>query len=349
MSKLDKAIRRINKKESKSFIVEDKNFEDIVKIPFPSPKLNWQLYGGLPMERITEIAGEDGSGKTTTALGFCGEAQKMFPGKRALFIDAEHTLDLKWAEKLGVDVEDLLIMSPETQSAEDIFDYIKELVQTEELSVIVLDSLPSLTPDNQIGKSTGDKTYGGISLPLTKFCRDVIKLLKKHKTSLFLINQVREDMDNPYNRFRTPGGKALRHYGALRLFAKKGSMLDSEYKKVSRNTERPVGHLVEIKIMKTKVCLPDRPFCSYTLNFTKGIDIFEDTMKVAIDENIIAQSGAWYRLINPDTGEILKDEEGEEYKFHGKEKLRETLEENPELYDSIKEKVYDRVTKVDDS
>lgn len=339
MSKLDKAIRRINKKEDSKLLVEDKNFEDIVKIPFPSPKLNWQLYGGLPMKRITEIAGEDGSGKTTTALGFCGEAQKMYPEKKALFIDAEHTLDLNWADKLGVNVDELIIMSPETQSAEEILDYIMELIKTEELSVIVLDSLPSLAPANQIGKSTGDKTYGGISLPLTKFCRDVIQLLKKHNTSLFLINQVREDMNNPYNQFRTPGGKALRHYGALRLFAKKGSMLDEDYKKVSRNTERPVGHLVEIKIIKTKVCTPDRPFSAYTLNFQKGIDVFEDTITTALEYNIVVRAGSWYRIINPKTGEVLKDEEGEDYKFQGKANLKEELEENPELYKMI----YDRV------
>lgn len=343
MNELDKAIRNINKESGSKLIKDNVDYEHIEKIPFPSPKINWQLYGGLPMKRITEIAGADGSGKTTTALGFCGEAQKMFPDKKALMVDGEHTLSLEWAEKLGVNTEELLIMQPEEETAEKIFDYVIELVKTEGLSVIVIDSLPSLIPDNQHGKSVGNKTYGGISLPLTKFCRDVIRYLKKYNTSLFLINQVREEMDNPYVNFRTPGGKALKHYGALRIFAKKGSMLDDNYKKVSRNTERPIGHLVELKIVKTKVSKPDRPFSNYTLNFTEGIDIFEDTVNVAEKYDIIIKAGAWYRIINPDTGEILTDDDGEELKYHGKDKLKKRFEEDKELYKEIKEKVNKKV------
>ena len=343
MNELEKAIRSINKKSGTKLIKENIDYEDIEKIPFPSPKINWQLYGGLPLKRITEIAGSDGSGKTTTALAFCGEAQKMFPEKKALYIDAEYTLSLSWAEKLGVNTEELLIMQPEVETAEDIFDYILDLVKTGGLSVIVVDSLPSLIPDNQYDKSVGDKTYGGISLPLTKFCRNVIKELKRHNTSLFLINQIREDMNSMFSTYRTPGGKALKHYGALRLFCKKGSFIDKDYKQVSRNADNPVGHLVELKIKKTKVCLPNRQFASYTLNFSKGIDIFEDTVDVAIQYDIIVRAGAWYRIINPDTGEILKDEDGEELKVQGKESVKEILEKNDELYQRIKKQVNEKV------
>lgn len=346
MSKLDDAIRKINKKAGESLIKEDKDFSDIEKVPFPSPRINWQLYGGLPLKRITEIAGEDGSGKTTTALGFCGEAQKMYPEKRALYIDAEHTLDLKWAEKLGVNVENLLIMTPIKESAEEIFNYIIDLVDTGEISVVVLDSIPSLESEKKVNEEVGKQTYGGISAPLTDFCKKIIKLLIKHNTSLFVINQVRDDISNPFNNFRTPGGRALKHYGALRMFCKKGSMLDENYKTISRNSDNPVGHLVELKIVKTKVALPDRPFASYTLNFMEGIDVFEDTISVAIDQNIIVQAGAWYRLIDPDTGEVLKDEEGEDLKFQGKANLKEALEEKEELYKDIKERVHKKVTEV---
>ena len=137
MNELEKAIRSINKKSGTKLIKENIDYEDIEKIPFPSPKINWQLYGGLPLKRITEIAGSDGSGKTTTALAFCGEAQKMFPEKKALYIDAEYTLSLSWAEKLGVNTEELLIMQPETETAEDIFDYILDLVKTGGLSAFL--------------------------------------------------------------------------------------------------------------------------------------------------------------------------------------------------------------------
>lgn len=346
MSKLDDAIRNINRGKDRPLIRENKDYEGIEKIPFPSPKINWQLYGGLPLKRITEIAGEDGSGKTTTALGFCGEAQKMFPEKRAIYIDAEHTLDMDWAEKLGVDTENLIVMSPETETAEEILDYIIELVGTGEVSVVVLDSIPSLLPKSKLNESVGKKTYGGISLPLTEFCKQIIRLLIKHNTSLFIINQVREDIDNPFNNFRTPGGRALKHYSALRIFSKKGSLLDKDYKKLSRNAERPIGHLIELKIVKTKVSKPNRPFASYTLNFMEGIDQFEDTIETAVQEKVIAQAGAWYRLIDPDTGEILTDDDGEQLKFHGKTKLRAKLEEDEELYKMIKDHVNKRVSKL---
>ena len=343
MSKLEKAIRSINKKSGENLIQENKDYEGIEKIPFPSPRINWQLYGGLPLKRITEIIGEEGSGKTTTALGFCGEAQKMFPEKRALYIDAEHTLELDWAERLGVNTENLLIMSPITESAEEILDYILELIATGEISVVVLDSIPSLESEAKLDESVGKKTYAGISAPLTEFCKKVIKLLIQHNTSLFVINQVREDINNPFNQFRSPGGRALKHYGALRLFAKKGSLLDEDYKTKSRSYDNPVGHLVELKVLKTKVSKPNRPNANYTLNFMEGIDVFEDTIEVAIQQNIVAQAGAWYKIINPDTGEILKDEEGEDYTFQGKSKLKQAFKENEELYEEIKEKVNQKV------
>jgi len=344
MSKLEQAINKINKKSGSSLIMEKFDYSNIQKIPFPSPKLNWQLYGGLPLKRITEIAGEAGSGKTTTALGFVGQAQKMFPEKRALFIDAEYTLDLDWAEKLGVDTENLLLMRPDvTTSGEDVMDYIMELTSTEELSVIVLDSYPALTPSNQMSKSVSENTYAGLSLPFTKFCRDIIKLLQRYNTSLFITNQVREDMNNPFNQYRTPGGKAFQHYGALRLFSKKGSMLDSDNKEISRNAERPAGHLVNIKIVKTKVSKPNRPFSSYTLNFMEGIDVIQDTIDTAEKYDIIVRAGAWYRIIDPDTGEILQDSDGEEYKYQGKANLRQALKENEDVFQMVSDRVNEKI------
>lgn len=346
MSKLDDAIRKINRGKDRPLIRENIDYEGIEKIPFPSPKINWQLYGGLPLKRITEIAGSDGSGKTTTALGFCGEAQKMFPEKRALYIDAEHTLDLKWAEKLGVNTENLIVMSPEVETAEEILDTIIELVSTGGLSVVVLDSLPSLLPASKLNESVGKKTYGGISLPMTEFCKQIIRLLIKYNTSLFIINQVREDIDNPFNNFRTPGGRALKHYSALRIFSKKGSLLDEDYKKISRNADRPVGQLVELKIVKTKVSKPNRAFASYTLNYMEGIDIFEDTIDTAVEEKIIAKAGAWYKLFDNETGELLYDEDGEKMQFQGKLALKEKLQEDEELYKEIKDKVNEKVSKL---
>ena len=344
MGKLDIVMRNINKKAKKEIIKIGTELNQIEQVPFISPKITWQLYGGLPLSRITELSGKENSGKTTTALGFIVQFQKLYPDRKIVFVDAETVLDEEWAQLIGVDTEKMILLRPYTESGEEILQYILDIVDSGEVGLVVLDSIPALIPANQLNQNVDKKTYGGISLAMTKFCRNIISKLEENKTALLMLNQLRDDIDNPFNTFRTPGGRALKHYSALRLFTKKGVMLDENNDKVSRNTENPAGHYVEIKVEKTKICKPDRPFSSYTLNFNKGIDYIEDTIDIATKYDIIIQRGAWYYILDPETGEILSDEEGEDIKFQGKVRLVKELKDNNEIWEDVYKKVNKKIT-----
>jgi len=332
---LEEAVRNINKKTDDT-ITQGKDYSKVVKIPFPSPKITWQLYGGIPANKITMIYGPESSGKTTAALGFISMAQDLFPEEKTLFVDAEYALDLNWAAKMGVNTTDLLIMEPKEQSGEEVLDHILTLGETGELSTIMLDSIPALTPQDQLEGSIADKTYGGISLGLTKFLRE----FNKFDTSLFIINQVREEIDNPYKNLRIPGGRALRHYSSLILESKKGHLFNKDGQKVKRGSDKQAGHYVNIRIRKTKICKPDRIESSFTLNYTTGIDVISDTIDIAQKYDIINRRGAYYYIINPETGEI-RTKDKEELKFHGKTALIDKLEEDDELKKNIIDQVQD--------
>lgn len=342
MGKLEQVMRKINKKSADEIIQQGLEYSKIDKIPFPSPRLNYILYGGLPVARITELSGKENSGKTTTALGFCGKAQEKYPDRKVVYVDVENTLDEQWARTLGVDTDELILMRPYKESAEDIFEYLYDIIETGEVSLVVLDSVPALTPDNQLNENIKKSTYCGVAGPMAKFTRDVLKKIEPNNTGFIFINQLRDDIDNPWSNHRTPGGRALKHYASLRLFTKKGKYLDDNYNEKSRSYNNPSGHNVEIQIVKTKVCKPNRPYGTYTLDFTKGIAVIYDTIEVAIKYNIIADNTPWYPVINPDTGEIIEKDD-EKLQFQGKAKLKAGLEKYPDVLKYVREKVYEKL------
>src|SRR5574344_2316730 len=127
---LEEVMRDVNKKFKSDVCKQGLKFDDVTRIPFSSPRLNYMTYGGVPVGRIIEFAGEEGGGKTTTALDLVAHSQKMFPDKQVLYVDVERTLDAEWATKLGVDVESLIMLTPDEQSAEEIFEVTKQIVET---------------------------------------------------------------------------------------------------------------------------------------------------------------------------------------------------------------------------
>ena len=340
MSKLDVLIKEINKeyKEDIAFKGNDIEVYKYEKVPFSSPRLNYMLYGGLPMGRMIEFAGPEKSGKTTTALDMVKQCQLKFTkekqGRKVCFVDSENTFDVEWATKLGVNVDDLILIRPQEQYAEQIFDIMKAVVETGEVGLIVLDSVAQLVGKNAISEDIEKKQYGGIAMPLTKFCNIVVPLLGKYNCMCIMINQVREDLNNQYNEFITPGGRGFKHNCSVRLMFRQGSFIDVNNRELTRGAENPAGNLVKVHIEKSKICRSDRRTGFYTLNYLNGIDYLSDTIDVLLQLGAINQRGAYFDLLNVETGEVLYDG-----KIQGKPALLKLLREDPELFKKLQDQI----------
>lgn len=345
MGKLDALIKQINKdyKEEIAFSGNDAALMKYELVPFSSPRLNYMMYGGLPMGRMIEFAGAEKSGKTTTALDVVKNCQIKFEqegqGRKVCFVDAENTFDVEWATKLGVKVEDLLLIKPQEQYAEQIFEIMRAVIETGEVGLIVLDSVAQLVSKQAFEEDIEKKTYGGIAMSLTKFCNIVVPLLGKYNCMCIMINQVREDLNNPYNTFITPGGRGFKHNCSVRLMFQQGDFLDVNYKHLNRGCENPAGNEVNVRIEKSKVCRSDRRLGYYTLNYLEGIDYINDMVDVLLQTGYIAQNGSYFTLVDAETGEVLCDEDGKEIKVQGRTNLYKRLKEDSELYDLITSKV----------
>lgn len=340
---LDNVIKNINKKYKKDIINMGCCKEyDLDKIPFSSPRLNYMLYGGLPLGRIVEFSGEENSGKTTTALDLVKQAQKKFPDKRVVYLDCEQTFDSYWATKLGVDVETLVLIQPDMETAEQLFDMSLDIIDTGEVSLFIIDSLGVMVSQQAYQKTMEEKTYGGISQALTLFSRKAIPICARTGCILIGINQMRDDMNSMYGGMITTGGKAWKHNCSVRLQFRKGDFIDDNGNKVSRASENPAGNLVQCSIIKTKVCLPNRKTGYYTLKYLDGIDFVSDLIDVAIKENFVIQTGAWYSLVD-DCGEIFCDDSCKPLKFQGKNNLATFLKDNPQWIDRLNNFINDKI------
>ena len=334
---LEEALREVNKKFKSPVCKTGLSFEDVKRIPFSSPRLNYMTYGGIPIGRIIEFAGEEGGGKTTTALDLVAHAQKMFPDKQVLYVDVERTLDAEWAEKLGVKIDELVLFSPDEQTAEEIMEATKTIIETGSISLCVLDSLAAMVSAQAYNKTIEDRTYGGISMALTLFSKEMIPICARTGCTLIGINQVREDMNSAYGGTTTTGGRAWRHNCSVRMTFQKSDYLDDKGNSIPRNSENPVGHLVKVALVKSKICKLDRKVGFYTLKYLDGIDYISDIIDLAIKVGIISAAGAWYSILD-DEGNVAQYE-GAVLKFQGKAKLRQFLVENSDWADELNDQV----------
>ena len=370
MSKLDILIKDFNKQYKEEIAARGIPRIKIQKIPFSSPRANYMLYGGIPRGRIVEFAGEENGGKTTTALDIVANAQKLFQEeweneiaeleaidkkkkeqqsrldyikargpKQIVYADCENTLDEEWAQKLGVDIDKLILLKPQSQTAEQIFEMLLQMIDTDEVGLVVIDSLGVMLSAQAYEKSMEEKTYGGIAAALTLFSKKAELLCTKYNCTLIGINQMREDMNSPYGGMITTGGKGWKHNCSVRLMFQKGAYIDEKGNELRRSAESPAGNLVMINIAKTKVCKPDRRVGFYTLKYDSGIDIIADTVDVALKYGIIQQAGAWFSIIDIETGEIMEDDTGELIKLQGKPNVIEYLKENEYLFTEIYNKI----------
>ena len=246
MGKLEQLMDEINKEFKGDVIRRGVSEYDYKRIPFTSPRLNYMTYGGIPMGKLIEFYGEEHGGKTTTALDIVANYQHIPDAKTVLYVDAENTLDTVWAGKLGVDVEEMLIMNPTSQGAETIFEKILRIIDTGEVGLVIIDSLGVMMSNQAYEKSVEDKTYGGIAMALTNFSKKAEMLCHKYECTLIGINQMRMDMNSMYGGMTTTGGKAWKHNVAARLEFRRGKFFDEHYKEVSKTAENPAGNYVQV-------------------------------------------------------------------------------------------------------
>lgn len=370
MGKLDVLIKDFNKQYKEEIAARGIARIQVARIPFSSPRANYMLYGGLPRGRIVEFAGEENGGKTTSALDAVANAQKLFKEewqkeiddleaiekrkkeqdarltylksrgpKQAVYLDCENTLDEDWAILLGVNVDEMMVIKPMSQTAEQLFEMVLQIIETDEAGIVVIDSLGVMLSSQAYEKSMEEKTYGGIAAPLTLFSKKAELLCIKYNCTLIGINQMREDMKSPYGGMTTTGGKGWKHNCSLRLMFQKGSFIDESCNEIKRSSESPAGNLVSINIAKTKICKPDRRVGFYTLNYTYGIDALNDTVELAIKYGIINKAGAWFTFVDIETGEFITDDEDEIIKLQGKANVLEYLQENEHLFEEISTKL----------
>lgn len=325
---LESIVKDLNKKMKVGNIQLGVDFQEVQKIPFSSCRLNYMTYGGIPVGRIAEFYGADGSGKTTTAIDLAGNAQKMFPDKKVLFIDIERTFDTEWATKLGLDCDNIIYLDPDSMGAEEVFNIIIDLVDSGEISLCILDSIGAMVSTQANEKQIGERTYGGISMALTEFSKKITPILARTQTAFIGINQVRDDMNSMYGGTTTTGGRAWRHACTTRLEFRAGQFIDEKGNKLTRACENPAGNIVNVALVKSKVCRPDRKVGFYTLKYLTGIDYISDTVDVGILVNVVNQSGAWFTIVDTETGEIKE-------KFQGKAKLIEFLKTNESAYKEL--------------
>lgn len=375
MSKLDILCKQFNKQYKEEIASKGIPVRHFEKIPFSSPMANYMTYGGIPRGRIIEFAGEENGGKTTTALDIVSNAQKLFKQeyieemdsiiaiekqtkeqqarlnylydrgeKKVVYCDCENTLDVEWAEQLGVNTDDMILLKPMSQTAEQIFEMLLQMIETDEVGLIIIDSLGVMISAQAYEKTMEEKTYGGIAAALTLFSKKAELLLTKYDCTMIGINQLREDMSG-FGQMITTGGKAWKHNCSLRLAFKKGDYIDKDNNVIKRSSSSPAGNQVNIAIMKTKVCKPDRKNGYYTLNYTDGVDVLSDTVELATYFDIIQKGGSWFTIIDVETGEIMQDvitddvDAIQDLKFQGRASLIDFLRNNETIFNLISEQV----------
>lgn len=339
------------------------------KLPFSSPMLNYATYGGIPRDKMTEFFGDPGGGKSTTAIDICKMAcqifkeeweaeiaklqaklasgdktvaakledlQEMGP-KKVIYYDLEHSFDDYWAQVLGIEPGTIDIIQPPDLPAEEILQMLQELIETGEVGLAVLDSIPSLVPRAELEKKYGERTVSALAGLLTVFCRKITPMLTRYNCTLLCINQIRDNMDNPYV-INTPGGKALKFYCSLRILFKIGTPIDFLGNELPASTENPAGYVINAKLVKQKSAPWDRRNASYYLMVQSGIRNDIDMAQLAVKKyNIIVKSGAWFALTIPGTGEAILDSDGKPIRLNGMSKVLEYLQQHPDYYKQIEE------------
>ena len=358
---LQEVMKKISKKFGDNVVrvgAQDLTVDGVLSLG--SPSLDFCIYGGIPEGRIVEFCGAEGSGKTTNAFlaaaSYQREELKRNPDnpRSIVFLDNEGTLDPGWAAKMGYDINEdakvpTILVRPEAQSAEEIFDMALDMLKTGEIGLLIFDSIATLVPMQIADESMEKQQMGGIAKALTRFANTAIGLLRKYKATLIAINQVRENIGGYGPALSTPGGRAWKHACSMRLMFKRGAFFDEDGNELTSNAESPAGHIIDMAVLKTKTCRWDRELGSAHLNYTRGIDIVQDTIDVALHLGFIDNSAqGMYKLVDLETGELVKDDEGNDIKIRGKKNVATYFRENQTEWRKLYDRVYDRLSQKQD-
>lgn len=315
---LDEAFKLIEKQYGKGaiMVLGDEQVKKIDAIPTGAINLDLALgIGGIPRGRIIEIFGPESSGKTTLSLHILAEAQKL--GGVAAFIDAEHALDIQYAKKLGVDVDNLIISQPDT--GEQGVDIVDSLVRSNAVDIVIVDSVAALVPRAEIEGDMNDAQMGLHARLMSKALRRLTGAISKSGSTIVFINQLREKIGNPYgNPETTTGGRALKFYSSVRLDIRKVEVL--------KEGENAVGNKVKVKIVKNKVAPPFKTV-EFDIMYGEGISKLGTILDLAADYDIIKKAGSWYSYESEKIGQ-------------GREKAKAFLRENPKILEEVEKKLY---------
>jgi recombination protein RecA len=315
---VDLAFAQIEKQFGKGSIMrlgQKGAIQPIDTIPTGAISIDYALgVGGVPRGRVIEIFGPESSGKTTLSLQVIAEAQKL--GGTAAFVDAEHALDANYAQKLGVNIDELLVSQPD--NGEQALEIVELLIRSNGVDVVVVDSVAALVPKAEIEGEMGEAQMGLQARLMSQALRKLTGAVSKSKTSLIFINQLREKIGVMFgNPETTTGGRALKFYASVRLDIRRIASI--------KDGDAVVGGRTRVKVVKNKVAPPFRE-AEFDIMYGEGISRTGDLLDLAVDKRIIEKSGAWFSY----SGERLGQ---------GRENAKQFLKENPEMCKTIEDRV----------
>jgi recombination protein RecA len=315
---LDVALSQIEKQFGKGSIMrlgQKGAILPVDSIPTGAVSLDYALgIGGMPRGRVVEIFGPESSGKTTLALQLIAEAQKL--GGMAAFVDAEHALDAGYAQKLGVDLDNLLVSQPD--NGEQALEIVEVLVRSGGVDVVVVDSVAALVPRAEIEGEMGEAQMGLQARLMSQALRKLTGVVSKSKTSLVFINQLREKIGVMFGSPETTtGGRALKFYASVRLDIRRIASI--------KDGEMVVGGRVRVKVVKNKVAPPFRE-AEFDILYGEGISKQGDLLDLAVDRKIVEKSGTWFSF-------------GGERLGQGRENAKQFLKDNPSIFKTMEERV----------
>jgi len=315
---LDIAVGQIEKQFGKGSIMrlgQRGAIAPIEVIPTGAISIDYALgIGGMPRGRVVEIYGPEASGKTTLALQVIAEAQRA--GGMAAFVDAEHALDAQYAQKLGVDVENLLVSQPD--HGEQALEIVEVLIRSGGVDVVVVDSVAALVPKAEIEGEMGEAQMGLQARLMSQALRKLTGVVSKSKTTLIFINQLREKIGVMFgNPETTTGGRALKFYASVRIDIRRIASI--------KDGDHVVGGRTRVKVVKNKLAPPFRE-AEFDIMYGEGVSREGDLLDLAVDRRIIEKSGAWFAY-------------GGERLGQGRENAKQFLKENPDIRQIIEDRV----------